>query len=297
MNDGSDSLGKSNFRESSPASSNPQEVSTETEAVQYFRNKMIKKGEQWMAIASLAGHLSQAPPEIRECVGPQNEFKQWIMRHPLIFDLRGDMVGLKDNVTYSAFNPNAEPFPEDSALSSRFNSDKEQLLLLQSTPKLKKRPKSLEMLEPRSPLMSPRSPAIRSAASPNVSAKSTPTEMTANQYKAVMFIKGIIEKKGDMKLSSLTGHFSQAPESLRNTIGWTKQDLEKFLQSHGNIFSVVEDETMSVIKQNARLNVFMTGSRPQASMKPTVTGRIGHIYHITKHRGIIGLGRNEHVFY
>jgi hypothetical protein len=44
--------------------------------------------------------------------------------------------------------------------------------------------------------MSPRSPAIRSAASPNVSAKSTPTEMTANQYKAVMFIKGIIEKKG-----------------------------------------------------------------------------------------------------
>jgi hypothetical protein len=45
-----------------------------------------------------------------------------------------------------------------------------------------------------------------------------------------------------MKLSSLTGHFSQAPESLRNTIGWTKQDLEKFLQSHGNIFSVAEDE-------------------------------------------------------
>ena len=60
---------------------------------------------------------------------------------------------------------------------------------------------------------------------------------------------------------------------------------------------MVEDETMSVIKQNARLNVFITGSRPQASMKPTVTGRIGHIYHITKHRGIIGLGRNEHVFY
>jgi hypothetical protein len=45
---------------------------------------------------------------------------------------------------------------------------------------------------------------------------------------------------------------------------------------------------MSVLKQNARLNVFITGSRPQASMKPTVTGRIGHIYHITKHRGIIG---------
>jgi hypothetical protein len=50
LNDGSDSLGKSNFRESSPASSNPQEVSTETEAVQYFRNKRIKKGEHWMAI-------------------------------------------------------------------------------------------------------------------------------------------------------------------------------------------------------------------------------------------------------
>lgn len=294
LTDGSDSLGKSNFRESSPASSNPQEVSTETEAVQYFRSKMIKKGEQWMAITSLAGHLSQAPPEIRECVGPQNEFKQWILRHPLIFDLKGDLVGLKDNVTYSAVNPNAEPLPEESALSSRFNVDKDQLLL-QSTPKLKKRPKSLEMLEPRSPQMSPRSPAMRSATTPNQNAKSGPTEMTANQYKAVMFIKGIIEKKGEMKLSSLTGHFSQAPESLRNTIGWTKQDLEKFLQSHANIFLVAEDETVSVIK-NARLNVFITGSRPQSSPKPTVTDRKGRIYHVAKLWGIIDLGRHEHVF-
>lgn len=293
LNDGSNDLGKSNFRESSPASSNPQEVSTETEAVQYFRSKMLKKGEQWMATASLAGHLSQAPPDIRECVGPQNEFKQWILRHPLIFEIKGDMVGLKDNITYSAVNPNAEPFLEDSALTSRFNQERDQLLL-QSTPKLKKRPKSLDMLEPRSPLMSPRSPAIKSVITPG-SAKSGPTEMTANQYKAVMFIKGIIEKKGDMKLSSLTGHFSQAPESLRNTIGWTKQDLEKFLLSHANIFVVAEDETVSVIK-NARLNVFITGSRPQTSPKPTVTGRKGRIYHVAKLWGIIDLGRHEHVF-
>lgn len=248
-----------------------------------------------MAITSLAGHLSQAPAEIRECVGPQNEFKQWILRHPLIFEIKADMVGLKDNITYSAVNPNAEPLPEDGALSSRFNQEKDQLLI-QNTPKLKKRPKSLDMLEPRSPTISPRSPMVRSAATPNSSsARSGPTEMTANQYKAVMFIKGILEKKGDMKLSSLTGHFSQAPESLRNTIGWTKQDLEKFLQSHSNIFLVSEDETVSVIK-NARLNVFITGSRPQASPKPTVTGRKGRIYHIAKLWGIIDLGRHEHVF-
>ncbi|KAK3103642.1 hypothetical protein FSP39_020706 [Pinctada imbricata] len=300
LNDGTASLGSGgNFRESSPASSTGvPEVSIETEAVQYFRGKMLKKGEQWMPINSLAGHLSQASLDIRECVGPQNEFRNWLLKHPLIFDVEGEDVGLKDNITYSAINPNSEAI-EDVELKSRFNKMEKEQFIPPLTPKTKKRPKSLNMLEPKSPLMSPRSPMVSAknlpTPSPNPNPKSGPTTMTANEYKAVMFVKSIIEKKGDMKLSALTGHFSQAPESLRNTIGWSKNDLEKFLRNHGNIFIIGDDETASVIK-NARLNVIITGSRPQVTPKPTVTGRKGRIYHVAKLWGIIDLGRHEHVF-
>lgn len=207
------------------------------------------------------------------------------MRHPLIFEIEGENVSLKDNITYSAINPNAEAI-EDVELKSRFNQDKEQFVP-PITPKSKRRPKSLDMLEPRSPLMSPRSPMVnKNLPTPSPNPRSGPATMTANEYKAVMFIKSIIEKKGDMKLAALTGHFSQAPESLRNTIGWTKSDLSKFLADHGNIFTITEDEVVSVIK-NARLNVIITGSRPQVSPKPVVTARKGRIYHIAKLWGII----------
>lgn len=305
LNDGTANLGK-NFRESSPASTTS-DVSVETEAVQYFRQKMIRKGEKWLPVLSLAGHLSQACPEIRECVGPQNLFKEWLERHPLIFEVRGDLVTLKDNINYSAVNPAGESLElENVHFSSNprysagdFNPRLSGSDQLPRTPKAKRRPKSIE-IPPNSPKPSiPRTPSFTSQNQPQtltpVSAKAGPATMTANEYKAVMFLKGIIEKKGDMKLNGLTGHFSQAPESLRNTIGWSKPELEKFVRSHANIFVISEDETVSVIK-NARLNVIITGSRPSAnSVKAGKTGK-GRVYHVAKLWGIIDLGKHEHVF-
>ncbi|KAL3852531.1 hypothetical protein ACJMK2_016158 [Sinanodonta woodiana] len=289
LNDGTASLGK-NFREGSPASFTSlglPDVSTETEAVQYFRARLNKKGEKWMPIRSLAGHLSQASAEIRECVGPQNEFEGWLLKHPLIFELNGEMVCLKDNINYSAVNPTAEP-TEEVVMPPKINLigiNQDQ----QMTPKQKRRPKSIEIPQDQQKLALPKSPA------PVQNSKLGPSTMTANEYKAVMFIKGIIEKKGDMKLNSLTGHFSQAPESLRNTIGWSRPELECFVRAHSNLFIVGEDETVSVVK-NARLNVIITGSRPPPSPRPGVTNRKGRIYHVAKLWGIIDLGRHEHVF-
>ena len=303
LNDGTANLGK-NFRESSPASTTS-DVSVETEAVQYFRAKMIKKGEKWLPWLSLAGHLSQASADIRECVGPQNQFKEWLERHPLIFEIRGDLVALKDNINYSAVNPSAESLDLDDVYihanprysAGDYNPRYSGSDQIPRTPKLKRRPKSIE-IPPNSPKPSSLS-RTSSFSSPQVqtpvSAKPGPATMTANEYKAVMFLKGIIEKKGDMKLNGLTGHFSQAPESLRNTIGWSKPELEKFVRSHANIFVISEDETVSVIK-NARLNVIITGSRP--STNPTKAGKIGkgRVYHVAKLWGIVDLGKHEHIF-
>lgn len=287
LNDGSASLGK-NFRESSPASSSSSrslpDVSVETEAVQYFRAKMLKKEEKWLPIRSLAGHLSQASFEIRECVGPQNEFTDWLLKHPYIFELNGEMVSLKDNINYSAVTPSRTSV-DDVSIN---NSYGEKPSSLQYTPKMKRRPKSLSDFPESS-----KSQASKFLAPPP--SKAGPITMTANEYKAVMFVKGIIEKKGDTKLSSLSAHFNQAPESLRNTIGWSKPELSTFIENHSNIFTLSSDETVSVI-QNARLNVIITGSRPQANTKPTVMSRKGRVYHVAKLWGIIDLGRHEHVF-
>lgn len=297
LNDGTAPLG-GNFRESSPASASSNhslpDVSTETEAVQYFRAKLLRKGEKWMLVKSLAGHLSQASPDIRECVGPQNEFHGWLLKHPLIFDVKDDLVCLKDNIRSNAADPSTDgkddfPPPIMERPLSMINTP------AQHTPKIKRRPKSLEVPGGVMGVGRPTLSQAKVAAAVSASGKPGPITMTANEYKAVMFIKSVIDKKGDMKINSLSGHFSQAPESLRNTIGWSKPELERFIQQHHNIFIISDDETVSVIK-NTRLNVIITGSRPQAQNKPTVTNRKGKIFHIAKLWGIIDLGKHEHVF-
>jgi len=286
LNDGTALGGGGSFRESSPASSSGlsclPDVSTETEAVQFFRAKILKKGDKWIPVKSLAGHLSQAQPEIRECVGPQNEFLAFIVKHPLIFELRDDNVCLKDNIRVNAADSDSSSEPPS--------------LPPPTTPKIKKRPKSQELSAEIYKVAPPGGRTVTLAPTPTSPAsKAGPVTMTANEYKAVMFIKNIIQKKGDMKVNSLSGHFSQAPESLRNTIGWSKPELHKFISGHDNIFTINEDEIVSVIK-NTRLNVIITGSRPHVQSKPSVSDRKGQVFHIAKLWGIIDLGMHEHVF-
>jgi hypothetical protein len=201
-------------------------------------------------------------------------------------------------VKYSAVNPNSEPLEDLGVMNNvRFSLTERDLMYpgphTPHTPKLlKRRPKSLEM-----PLREPITPPSPSPIKPAGSgAKAGPITMTANEYKAVMFIKNIIEKKGDMRLNGLTGHFTQAPESLRNTIGWSKPELESFIGRHSNIFILGEGEMVSVIK-NARLNVIITGSRPPpTSPRPMLAEHKGRVYHVAKLWGIIDLGKHEHVF-
>ena len=78
------------------------DVSIEMEAVQFFQTKLVKKEERWVPIRSLAGHLSQASEQVRECVGPQLEFRKWLLRHPHIFEVQGELVGLRDNLAAMA---------------------------------------------------------------------------------------------------------------------------------------------------------------------------------------------------
>lgn len=68
----------------------------ETEAVRFFQQRLLKREERWVQIKSLAGHLSQATPEVRAVVGPQLEFRQFLLKHPHVFEVQGELVSVRD---------------------------------------------------------------------------------------------------------------------------------------------------------------------------------------------------------
>lgn len=295
------------------------DVSDEMEASQYFQQKLIKKEERWVPIRSLAGHLSQASQNVRNVVGPQLDFRKWLLKHPHIFEVQGDLVGLRDGI--AAVATPTIPRRAFALASNGADSPMQSIPRLppKTPPPMRKQPpktppairrshsfseKRIQQLENLGSQIShprPLSQEISSAVSampttPGTRRRNAPVTMTANEYKAVMFLKDIVEKKGGIKIHNITGHFSQAAEGVRNTIGWTKMELEEFLRKNANVFNVSEDEVVSVNK-NAKLNVIITGSRPSGASTRTLTMRKGKIFHVAKLWGIIDLGKHEHVFF
>ncbi|KAL0277827.1 UNVERIFIED_CONTAM: hypothetical protein PYX00_004976 [Menopon gallinae] len=68
------------------------------EAVEYFREKLLQYGPGTeVPIKSLLGHRSQARPEVRHISGQHiKEFKEFLMRFPDTFVIRGEHVILKE---------------------------------------------------------------------------------------------------------------------------------------------------------------------------------------------------------
>jgi hypothetical protein len=69
----------------------------EQEAINFFKKQLSKREEEWLPIVSVAGHASQASADVRKYVGPQNEFKIFLLRYPHIFAVRDEFCGLKVN--------------------------------------------------------------------------------------------------------------------------------------------------------------------------------------------------------
>eukprot|EP00918_Siedleckia_nematoides_P077370 GHVU01169191.1.p1 GENE.GHVU01169191.1~~GHVU01169191.1.p1 ORF type:complete len:632 (+),score=60.51 GHVU01169191.1:168-2063(+) len=336
------------------------DVSQEMGAVQYFQAKLSLKEERWIPIKSLAGHLSQAVLEVRTVVGPQLEFRKFLLKHPHIFEVQGELVGLRDGIAAVAtptLHRRSMEIPPSAAIvtpnlnrrsldlngdywgfSHESNIANQVKMIPPKTPPPTRRapPKSpgplrrsnsfserraLSSFQHNTPQQIPHtsfsfaapppvgpvrtmvenvplSPTLTvpPTTTPIAKRRGAPVTMTANEYKAVMFLKDIIEKRGGIRLHNITGHFSQAPEGVRNTIGWTKMELEEFLKKNANVFAVSEDELVTVNK-NAKMNVIITGSRPQGQMTRTLTGRKGKVFHVAKLWGIIDLGKHEHVFF
>ena len=81
----------------------------EQEAVAFFRKQMGKREEDWLPIVSVAGHASQSSGDVRKFVGPQNEFRAFLLKYPHVFCVRDELCGLRGKADVSA-----QPFPPPS---------------------------------------------------------------------------------------------------------------------------------------------------------------------------------------
>lgn len=305
------------------------DVSVEMEAVQYFRTQLARREERWVPIKSLAGHLSQTTAEIRNIVGPQLEFRRWLLRHVHIFDVQGDVVALCDGL------PGVIPTAGGSGGTSAGSQNPPRRITFDipdgdnppapaapKTPPAQRRSfssKNLSSVPPSSPSLhrshsfseSKTSQVSNAPPPPPTGAKrqhEAPVTMTANEYKAVMFIKDVLERRGPMSLSTLSAQATPATESVRATLGNAPAELGAFVRRHPGIFEV-DGESVALVK-NAKLSVIITGSRPApppptntggpqmsfAGSGRTLTGK-GKIFHVAKLWGIIDLGEHEHVFF
>lgn len=308
-------------REGSPASSTSSsrlpDVSIEMDAVQFFQGKLAKKEERWVPIRSLAGHISQASTEVRNVVGPQLEFRKWLLRHPHIFEVQGELVGLRDGIAAITQRHSGIFDLTNGTSPGGIGNAKMSTPVPPKTPPAQRRampPKTPPSLRRSHSFSEKRALQQQAQAQQNFNKFQTeiitppeikkppsnaPVAMTTNEYKAVMYLKEILEKRGGIKLHNITGHFSQASDGVRSTIGWTKPQLQDFLSKHSNVFSITDDE-MVVLNKNAKINVVVTGSKPALIPTPsgrTLTGRKGKIFHVAKLWGIVDLGKHEHVFF
>ena len=280
------------------------DISAEMDAVKYFQARLLKRDEKWLQINRIAGHLSQAPFHIRSAVGPQLDFRDWLLKHPHIFEVQGELVGLRDGI--------AAITPEVGALSRRATFDSLNGSTPVSTNVRKSSLTNFSSLRRSHSFSEKRALALQAqqgdgkgfgfarASAVVVRKREAPVTMTASEYKAVMFLKDVIEKNGCLPLAGVTEFFSEASEGVRKTIGWTKADVQSFVKKNANVFTISDDDVIGVLK-NAKLNVVITGSRPVSQHGGAgvrvLTGRSGCVYHVAKLWGIIDLGKHEHVFF
>jgi len=292
------------------------DVSVEMEAVQFFRAQLARRDDRWVPIKSLAGHLSQTTPEIRAVVGPQLEFRRWLLRHVHIFDVQDDLVALCDGLpgVIPTGVSGAQPqTPQRRITFDIPDADHPPAPAAPKTPPPQRRGTSSKASSSSAASSLHRSHSFsdsRNSGSTNaavnqvvVKRPDAPVTMTANEYKAVMFVKDVLERCGPLTLTALSSQAVPATDSVRTTLGSTAGEFSAFVRKHPGIFEV-DSEVVSLVK-NAKLSVIITGSRPAppppppptaASTGRSLTGK-GKIFHVAKLWGIIDLGEHEHVFF
>ena len=238
------------------------DVTAEMSAVGYFRSKLMPKGNRWIEIKSLAGHLSQATPEVRKLVGPQVEFVKWLLRHQHIFEVRDSKVRLQKDVLADSLMTFAshDDSDTDSVCSSRsFSGDSD------------------------------------------VERKRIESSRTTKQeQKLVWLVKDLVKAKGSIDLNTITSLLvSHAPIELLG-IG-ERIDPIRTIRKYPGIFRITENNAVMLASKSAKGGRSRRQTADDAKVGPddriALMACSGPVFHLSKLWGIIDLGQHEHVFF
>lgn len=256
----------------------------EQEAIAFFRKQMSKREEDWLPIVSVAGHASQSSSDVRKYVGPQNEFKNFLIKYPNIFCVREEYCGLKGRADVSS-----QPFPPPSPPPKRRTTNvtliganglpagvatigTNSLLTRGHSFKSSNRYSACGNMMPNSSLnlvnansLLPNQGIVAQVTtiqnnasnvsnsingSLNTTSGMSKPRLTPVEVKAVHYVMRILHKNGRMLLQTIPGLISRAPDQVSNIVGFTREDLIQFFKRHSAIFQLHPDGCVSV-KQDA----------------------------------------------
>jgi hypothetical protein len=286
----------------------------EQEAINFFKKQLSKREEEWLPIVSVAGHASQASADVRKYVGPQNEFKIFLLRYPNIFAVRDEFCGLKGKADVPGI-PFPPPSPPPKRRVTLSNSSSNNLMLTRSTSfKSNIRTMVGGNSMPSTPTSGTNSSILLSSTSSlSTTRNSIQQRLTSNEVKAVHYVMRLLHKNGRILLQSVPSLISRAPDHLAQLIGFTRDDLILFFKRHNAVFQLYTDGTVSVKSDAVRAllnkndtnnnnnnnNILQTSlSLTQLSQQSsnTITA-MGIVIRIFPKYGILNMDNNEQVFF
>jgi len=293
-------------QDAQPAKPQLSPVELELKAVQYFQDKLAKKGSK-LPIKSLAGHLSQAPIDMRSVVGPQSEFKSFLLKHKDIFIIDQDeLVGLTDDIkNHSRLQRECSDVSLDSTTASKSLSrdSKSKPSPITMTASEYKTMKFLkELVETSGGQIAAAAVMLRvaDAAEPiqNILADDITklTNFVTKFPNIFLLIDDMITLKKTKLNVIMAGSrpSGNTPNADVNTSpASTKTDPDSMSSSiASNLSDSLNDKTASVTCTNTGSK----GATPTAAYR-TLSNHKGPIYHLAKLWGIVDLGKHEHVFF
>ncbi|CAF0955941.1 unnamed protein product [Adineta steineri] len=216
----------------------------EQEAINFFKKQLSKREEEWLPVVSVAGHASQASADVRKYVGPQNEFKIFLLRYPNIFAVRDEFCGLKGKADLPGipFPPPSPPPKRRATLTTPIGNNS---MLTRSTSfKSSIRPMIGGNSMPSTPTSGTSSSILLSSTSS--ATRNTTQRLTPNEVKAVHYVMRLLHKNGRILLQSVPSLIARAPDHLAQLIGFTRDDLILFFKRHNAVFQLHTDGTVSV---------------------------------------------------
>lgn len=281
--------------------------SVEAEAVNYFKLKMAKKEEKFLPIVSVAGYSSQSSMDVRKFVGPQTDFKKFLLKYPEVFEVQGEYVALRERVTGGADGGGGgagggrgSPAPggadhrassaDGGARSGSMNGNQFH-------------PGGHPHHHPGQAPFSPQLGRGRGRLNPN-------------DTRSLTFLLRLLQKRPKLTFGALQKLMAVAPENVRNAVGTTRDDQMRFLRRHQNIFTTTQDGAICLKQTESSANNNAGSGSPGsggggagastsgavsaaalAQTEPSLICQFGIVMKVFPRFGIVDNGNSEQVFF